>query len=89
MRIRTDNVTWQEIDGELVILDLKTSTYLTTNVVGALLAKHLTQERSADDLAQFLVDTFGVDPGTAHRDSAAFVDQLRARNLLIEETARA
>lgn len=84
MRIRTDDVTWQEIDGELVILDLQNSAYLTTNAVGALLAKYLTEERSADELATLLVDTYDIDAETARRDSQAFVQQLVDKKLLVE-----
>ena len=48
MRLRENGVTWQEIDGELVILDLASSTYLTTNGSGAFVAKLLQADRSAE-----------------------------------------
>jgi coenzyme PQQ synthesis protein D (PqqD) len=84
VRIRTENVTWQEIDGELVILDLQTSAYLTTNVVGTALAKYLTEERTPADLTTFLMSTYDIDEQTARQDSQVFVDQLRSKSLLIE-----
>lgn len=87
MRIRTENVTWQEIDGELVILDLERSTYLTTNVVGAQLAKYLTEDRSLEDLIALLVATYGIDTDTARRDSEAFVQQLASKDLLVSDDA--
>src|SRR4051794_22901354 len=31
MKLRVDDITWREIDGDLVILDLRSSTYLTAN----------------------------------------------------------
>ena len=43
MKLRSEGLTWQEIDGELVILDLKNSVYLTTNAAGAVIAKLLTE----------------------------------------------
>ena len=82
MRLRTDGVTWQEIDGELVILDMQTSSYLTTNVAGATLAKLLTEDRDLDELAQALVDTFEIDVSTARTDAEAFVSELQAKQLL-------
>jgi len=85
VRLRTEGVTWQEIDGELVILDLESSAYLTTNVSGAVLAKQLRQERTLDDLAQTLTDEFGLDSEVATRDSSAFVQQLREKRLLVED----
>lgn len=87
MRIRTENVTWQEIDGELVILDLERSTYLTTNVVGAQLAKYLTEDRSLEDLIALLVTTYGIDTDTARRDSETFVQQLASKDLLVSDNA--
>lgn len=85
MRIRTEGVTWQEIDGELVLLDLKTSAYLTTNAAGALLAKHLTEERSEQELVDALSEEFDIDVGRARADVDAYLTQLREKSLLIEE----
>lgn len=85
MRIRTEGVTWQEIDGELVILDLQTSRYLTTNTVGALLAKHLTDERTMEDLIDFLLSSYSIDRDTAERDVQAFVAQLESKDLLLHD----
>lgn len=85
MRIRTENVTWQEIDGELVILDLQRSTYLTTNAVGAVLSKHLTEDRSLDDLVALLTSTYGIDDVTAKRDVEAFLRRLESVELLIPD----
>ena len=56
MRLRSEGVTWQEIEGELVILDVVSSSYLTTNESGAFMTKLLTQERTVEDLVQALVE---------------------------------
>jgi hypothetical protein len=84
MRLREDGVTWQEIDGELVILDLVSSTYLTTNGSGAFVAKLLQTDRSADDLTTALVAEYGVERAVAARDTEAFLAELRRRELLVE-----
>ena len=34
MRLRDENLTWREIDGETVLLDLAGSKYLTVNAAG-------------------------------------------------------
>ncbi len=83
MRLREDGVAWQEIDGELVILDLVGSAYLTTNRAGALLAHALREERSAADLSDVLVREFDIDADRAETDVAAFVAQLDAKGLLV------
>ena len=46
MQIRTEGLVWQELDGELVLMDLERSVYLTTNATGSVLAKLLTEERT-------------------------------------------
>jgi len=84
MRLREDGVTWQEIDGELVILDLVSSKYLTTNGSGAFVAKLLQEDRSAEDLTTALVTEYGVDRAVAARDTEAFLAELRRRELLVE-----
>jgi hypothetical protein len=83
MRLRENGVTWQEIDGELVILDLASSTYLTTNGSGAFVAKLLQADRSAEDLTTALVAEYGVDRAVAARDTEAFLAELRRRELLV------
>ncbi|TAM69468.1 MAG: PqqD family protein [Microbacteriaceae bacterium] len=83
MKLRTEGLTWQEIDGELVILDLTGSVYLTTNGSGALLAKLLTQERSERELSDALIAEYGVPEDVAAADAAAFVAQLAQKKLLV------
>ncbi|MFE6971586.1 PqqD family protein [Isoptericola sp. NPDC057653] len=85
MRLREDGVTWQEIDGELVILDLSSSTYLTTNGSGAFAAKLLQEDRTTDDLAGALVAEYGISADLAQHDAEAFVEALRERGLLVED----
>lgn len=83
IRIKTEGVSWQEIDGELVILDLNRSVYLTTNAAGAELAKLLVQERSTEELADALVAKYEISREQAAADVRAFVRQLGDKNLLV------
>lgn len=82
MRLRSSDVTWREIDGDLVILDLRSSTYLTTNASGALLMKELVEERTTADLVQCLVGAFGISEGEAQSDVGSFVQALDSGGLL-------
>lgn len=77
-----DDVTWQEIDGELVVLDLSRSVYLTTNRSGAFLAKQLREEREHEELVEAMVSEYGVNRDVASRDVEDFLDQLEQKNLL-------
>ncbi|HLR27775.1 MAG TPA: PqqD family protein [Ruania sp.] len=82
MKLRDDGIIWQELDGELVMMDLHRSVYLTTNGAGTFLARLLTEERSLEELASALSGEYGIDPGSARTDAGAFVDQLVAKDLL-------
>jgi hypothetical protein len=82
VKLRSEGLTWQEIDGELVILDLKNSLYMTTNAAGAVIAKLLTEERTVDELSGALVAKFGIENDVARHDTVAFVKQLEDKRLL-------
>lgn len=82
MQIRTENVVWQELDGELVLMDLDRSVYLATNATGTMLAKLLTEDRTRDQLADHLVDQFAIERERALFDVDAFVVQLQEKKLL-------
>ncbi len=82
MKLRVDDITWREIDGDLVVLDLRSSTYLTANASATVLMRQLTEDRSHEELVQALVDRFGIPEDRAHQDVQAFVDELDACGLL-------
>jgi hypothetical protein len=87
MKLRVDDITWREIDGDLVVLDLRSSTYLTANASASVLMRQLTEERSLAQLVQALVDAFDIPPQRAQQDVQAFVDELGASGL-IERSSR-
>lgn len=82
MRLRSGDISWQEIDGELVILDLDRSVYLTTNPTGTFLVKRLAEETSVEDLVDALVEEFGIERRRAQDDVAAFLSVLAEKRLL-------
>ncbi len=82
MKLRGSEVSLREIDGEMVLLDLRTSKYLTANRVGTILLRLLAKDRTVDDLADALVDEFQVPRETALADVNAFVGELSTRGLL-------
>ena len=89
MKLRVDDITWREIDGDLVILDLRSSTYLTANASGTVLMRQLTEERTLQQLIQALVDAFGIPERRAQQDVQTFVDELGEHGLLERTAARA
>ena len=84
IRLRTDGLTWREIDDELVVLDVVRSNYLATNEAGSLLWRSLAAGTTRDDLVRELSDAFELEADTASADVDRFLDELRAQALLEE-----
>jgi hypothetical protein len=82
MRLRDQNLTWQVVGEEVVILDLEGSVYLKLNGSGRVLWETLVDPRTEPELVAVLVDKFGIDEELATRDVASFVEQLRGRGLI-------
>lgn len=83
MRLRSRQVSWCELDGEAVVLDLGNSKYLSVNSTGTLLLRQLSQgDRSRGELVQALVAEYGIESDQADSDVERFVADLRSRDLL-------
>jgi Coenzyme PQQ synthesis protein D (PqqD) len=84
-RLRPEGLSWREIQGEVVAVDVPTSTYLSANDSGTLLWQALAGGATRDELAALLVERFELEPEQAGEDVDAFVAQLRAQGLLEED----
>ena len=84
MQLRSSGLTWQVVDDEIVVLDLEGSVYLRLNGSGRLLWEHLDTPSSASELAEALVEEYGIDAAQAAADVGAFVDTLSDRQLIEE-----
>jgi hypothetical protein len=82
MRLRPEAVEWREIDGEVLAVDLDQARYLGVNATGALLWKELARGTTRDELVSRLQAAFGLEAERAERDTDAFLDVLRERQLL-------
>lgn len=83
LRLRSEGITWQQVDDELVVLDLEGSTYMSVNPGGALLWHRLVEGAEIEDLVLILRDTYDIDEPQARQDALSFVDDLRGRGFLI------
>lgn len=81
--IRANAVSWAPTDDDAVIvLDLRTSRYLSLNAAGSVLWLRLVEGASRQDLVSALRDRFGIDDEVAGQGVASFLDDLRSRDLL-------
>jgi len=80
--LRKNGVSWRELDGQIVVLDLESSKYVTVSGAGAVIWAQLVQGATVDAIVGALIEVFDVDEPTARADTESFLDDLRQRNLL-------
>lgn len=83
--LRADSVAWNAVGEEVVVLDMTSSTYFSTNATGTLLWKLLASGASRTQLVNGLVERFGVDRETVEQDVDAFLADLERSQLLATE----
>jgi hypothetical protein len=81
-RLRANALSWRELDGEVIAVDLDDSVYLTANQSGAILWSALAEGATRDELAGALVGAYGVARAQAEGDVDAFLADAQARGLL-------
>jgi hypothetical protein len=82
LRLRTADLHWREIDGEVIALEGRSSRYLAANPAGALLWQSIASGSTRERLAEELVATYGIDGDRALADVDAYVEALDAQGLL-------
>jgi hypothetical protein len=82
MKLRSEDLTWREIEGEAILLDLRSSTYFRTNTTGTLLLQALVEGTTRDALVELLAADFELETTQAGHDVDAFVADMRARGLI-------
>ena len=85
MQLRKDNLTWQVVGDDVVVLDLQGSVYLQVkDGSGRVLWESLAEGASQEQLASTLVERYGIDATRAEADVATFLADLRGRDLLTD-----
>lgn len=82
MRLRDRGLSSRKVGGEMVILDLESSRYLTISGSGVLLFELLCAERNREELVAALLATFEVDEDKARLDVDSFITDLSDAGLL-------
>jgi hypothetical protein len=83
MKVRR-SVLVEIVDGQAVLLDVDSSTYFSTNQVGALVLKGLQDGGSVQSVVASLTAEFDVDAEQAEADVLAFCERLRVAGMLEE-----
>jgi hypothetical protein len=82
IKLRQGSAVWREVDGETVVLDVASASYLGVNAAGSLLWPALERGTDQDELVDLLVSTFGQTRERAVDEVTAFLDVCRQRGLL-------
>lgn len=85
MQLRTEDLVWQELDDEVVVLDLRAASYLRLNDTAAILFRELDRSGTSETLVPTIVAAYDVDETTAQRGVDAFLEDLDRRGLLMHE----
>ena len=87
LKLREAEVDWREVEGELIVLDLRESRYLAINRTGQVLWTALATGATKDVLIERLIEAFGIDRARAVADVEAFTSELDSRGLLVRADA--
>ena len=82
VRVDPKLVEAREIDGEIVIYDLRERRYLGGNAAATLLWPLLSEGTTVSEMADRMEAEFGIDRARACDDAAAFAAELRRFGLL-------
>lgn len=81
-RVRAEGIATQDLGDEVVVLDLKSSSYLLLNATGAALWPALAKPTTIAELSVVLTDRFDVDEERATTGAAGFVHELLGLGLI-------
>lgn len=80
--VAREDVLAREVDGETVLLDIRTERYLGLNEVGSAIWQELQEARSIDDIVEHLCEHFDAARATLEADAKRFVGELLDRDLI-------
>ena len=80
--IDRSRITWDEIDGETLIINVETGYYFSLDGVGSLIWSMLAEGIDERDMIARIVSEYEVDESTARDDLHALVDVLAGEQLV-------
>ena len=79
----SENTLFQELHGEIVILNIELESYYSLNAVGSKVWQLLTHSESVKKAIEQLLQIYLVDEPTLHRDVTLLAEELLEEELLI------
>ena len=82
LKLRDDGLEWREVEGEVIVLDLQGSVYMSLNGSGAVCWCALAGGTTREEVVGLLTERFEVSRKRAEDDVEGFLTELRSRGLL-------
>ena len=80
----SDDVSWRDVNDEMVALNLKTGEYYTFNDVGREIWLALTDDKSPSDIVEMVIVKYDTERAAAESDVTDFIVGLLDKNVLID-----
>ena len=84
MKLRADDLAWENVDDEIIVLDSRASRYYRLNGSGALLWTMLDDGASRADMVSKLLRTYSIDEDVATNDVDTFMADLERQKLVLD-----
>jgi len=81
----SEDVTWRDVDEEMIVLHLPTGKYYTFNNTGHLVWQQLAEGKDTSEITSQIMDKYEVDRETASRDVTVFINGLKEHSLISEK----
>lgn len=82
-QLNTPNVIAEVIDGEAILVDLRSGNYFSIQGNGALLWEAIAQGTSLETIANQIVDAFDLDRAVAEETVVSFSNELEREGLIV------
>ena len=81
----TDDVTWRDVNGELVVLRLTSGEYYSFNSIGRLTWMNISEGKSITEVVDAIAAEYDVSHEQAESDVHGFVEGLLTNDLLYKD----
>jgi hypothetical protein len=76
------DLTWRDLNGELVVLNSKNGDYHMMNEVGRIIWLAMAEKKNTEEIQSLITEEYDVDSKTALNDIQNFIENMTRRGLL-------
>ncbi|MBU1708814.1 MAG: PqqD family protein [Proteobacteria bacterium] len=80
-----EELTWRDVDDQMVVLHLPTGKYYTFNEIGRVIWLSLTENKAEEEIIKIIIKEYEVSPEQAQKDIDHFIAGLSASALVTRE----